>query len=117
MRSRIYRMNFVSRLRRNREQLERIPAAAFLYGERHEGGDRHTLIRVVVNPDSARTPDPAPFPDEACAPEKVRLDDHAVEAPHVLRWVFTAEPGLIRKDVELHEITICRAGLLEKNEM
>jgi len=57
------------------------------------------------------------FPDEACTPEKVTLNDHAVEAPHVLRWVFTAEPGLIKKDVELHEITICRAGLLEKNEM
>jgi hypothetical protein len=100
-----------------KKSLQRIPATAFLCGERHESGDRHTLIRVVVNPDSARTPDPAPFPDEACASEKVRLDDHAVEAPHVLRWVLTAEPGLIRKDVELHEVTICRVSLLEKNEM
>lgn len=46
------------------------------------------------------------FPDEACTLEKVTLDEHAIEAPHVLRWIFAAKPGLIRKNVELHGVTI-----------
>jgi hypothetical protein len=71
----------------------------------------------MVNPNFSRTPDPAPFPDKACASEKITLDDHAVEAPHVLRRIFAAKQSLIRKDIELHDVTICRTIFLEKNEM
>jgi hypothetical protein len=71
----------------------------------------------MIDPDLARAPDTAPFPDKARASEKVALDDHAIEAPHVLGWVFAAKPGLIRKDVELHGFTTCRSGLLKKSDM
>lgn len=100
-----------------KKSLQCIPAAAFLCGERHESGDRHTLIGVMVNPNFSGTPDPAPFPDKACASEKITLDDHAVEAPHVLRWILAAKPGLIRKDIELHGVTISSELYLAKHEV
>lgn len=81
-----------------------IPSTALLRGESHKSSDRHTLICVMFNPDFSGASDPTPFPDEACTPKKITMDDHAVKAPHVLLWIFAAKLYLIRKNVDLHSM-------------